>query len=301
VEGEPFDEDFTGHPNPPFARQVLRILRAETRRVLERLEEVGKGLATVVAKVDGETRGIIDPDLLWPADAVTVFEQVLRDASRVQLTRTIAEAGQAAIQAVRVEVPEQDPDTGGFSFSLQNDRPRRYLQEATGRIAEDQATTYTRQLRDAVLEGVEEGESIRKIRKRIEKVGKDMAPWQAERIARTETAFASSAATEMGWEQSGVVTGKQYVLAPDGCPICQAVAAKFGDGKEGSANVTRNLGQSFFERGQQIEVDWPLKDGGVSTRPFVFDYSPTDGDPQVPPTHPNCRCSVRPVISEPAE
>lgn len=83
---------------------------------------------------------------------------------------------------------------------------------------------------------------------------------RAEMIARTETAFAETAGTLEGYKASGVVEGKEWSADGEACEDCLPL-----DG------VVVGLDEDFPD------------DGG-------------DG----PPLHPNCMCSVAPVVSEEA-
>lgn len=80
-------------------------------------------------------------------------------------------------------------------------------------------------------------------------------------IARTETAEADSQGTMIGYRASGVVTGKSWDPDAEACPVCQGNAA---DGVIG-------LDETF-----------------------------SSGD-DAPPAHPNCECSVIPVVDSDAE
>ena len=94
-------------------------------------------------------------------------------------------------------------------------------------------------------------------------------------------------------DRSGVVVGKQFVLAPDACPWCEAVANDFGTGRGSLGDSkTINLGQPFYETGSTIRAEIE-----GTERTMVLDYSPDDTNPSVPPVHPQCRCSVRPVLA----
>jgi SPP1 gp7 family putative phage head morphogenesis protein len=81
---------------------------------------------------------------------------------------------------------------------------------------------------------------------------------RAQMIARTETANADVAGTMIGFRASGVVTGKSWDPDDDPCPECQANA-----------------------------------DEGVIALDDVF---PSGDD--APPAHPNCECSVLPVVDD---
>ena len=104
-------------------------------------------------------------------------------------------------------------------------------------------------------------------------------------------AFAFTAGTIEGWQQSGVVVGKQFVLAPDACPWCQSIAATFGDGSGSfSDNPTVPLDEPLMRMGgPDLVADFDGK-----TRSMAIDYADMNG----PSVHPHCRCSLRAVLQE---
>lgn len=84
---------------------------------------------------------------------------------------------------------------------------------------------------------------------------------RAMMVARTETAFADVQGNLIGWEESGVVAGKEWFTSADEyCDLCQEM------------------------NGKQVSMG----------EPFDFDGEAIDG----PPGHPNCRCDVLPVLAD---
>jgi SPP1 gp7 family putative phage head morphogenesis protein len=87
---------------------------------------------------------------------------------------------------------------------------------------------------------------------------------RAEVIARTETAFADVAGNMIAYRESGVVEEKQWITGDGCCVDCK-------------------------------ELD-------EETVPLDQDFEAPDGDTvDAPPLHPNCRCDVLPLISEPTD
>jgi hypothetical protein len=97
-------------------------------------------------------------------------------------------------------------------------------------------------------------------------------------VARTESARAFVEGERLGWQESNVVQGKQWMLAAGACPFCDATAQR------GTAKVY-NLDEPFWKMGDTITT------GGGS---FTVRY----GDVQGAPLHPNCRCDILPVLIE---
>ncbi len=80
---------------------------------------------------------------------------------------------------------------------------------------------------------------------------------RAQTIARTETAKADVAGHIEGWKASGQVAQKEWLVSDGCCDECQALD------------------------GEIVDIDDPFPDDGG------------DG----PPLHPNCRCTVLPVLT----
>jgi HK97 family phage portal protein len=125
-------------------------------------------------------------------------------------------------------------------------------------FAKSMIETDKNKLVDIITEGIQNGKSIPEIRNAINATFEDYSRMQAERIARTEVLHASTESSVDAWRQTGVVEGKQWIVA----------------------NPTDECAQY---------------DGEVVTLDGSF-YTETefaDGDP---PLHPNCECSLIPVL-----
>ncbi len=121
-------------------------------------------------------------------------------------------------------------------------------------------------IRNTLARGIEEGESIDNLALRVtERLGADSIVNRAEMIARSEAIYASNAGAELGYLQSGVVEGKEWLVAADErtCEICMDM-----DGRKAL------IGSSF-------EINDIKENYGLN-----FDY--TDNSMPHPPLHPNC-------------
>jgi HK97 family phage portal protein len=99
---------------------------------------------------------------------------------------------------------------------------------------------------------------------------------RAEMIARTEVALINEIGRLDAWNQSGVVAGKQWVVAAGACESCQAM------GKKNDKPI--GINESFANRGERI--------GKVNV------WTPTGGGLQTPPLHPNCRCTMVEILDD---
>jgi HK97 family phage portal protein len=121
-------------------------------------------------------------------------------------------------------------------------------------------------IKKALVEGVSQGEGIEDLQRRIRGVYEGLSVRTARTIARTETIRAANAATEDAFKQSGIVEAKQWFTALDERvdDECAALEGKIVD-----------IGDNFRE----IDAGNPVWD-----------------NVEYPPIHPNCRCTLSPVL-----
>ena len=115
-------------------------------------------------------------------------------------------------------------------------------------------------LNDTIAQGVKDQLSTDALAEQIQN-SYAFSEARAQTIARTEIAYAHTQGTLMGWKNSGVVDGKEWLASDDACEECQANA----------------------EAGTiPIDGDFPSGDDG-------------------PPCHPNDECAILAVLKEEAE
>lgn len=158
-------------------------------------------------------------------------------------------------------------------MNMDNPRARKYIRESAGNLIKDIDETTQDRLKKALEEGIKEGAGIPELQKKVKVVFDNAKDSRAEMIARTEVIKASNFASVESWRQSGVVEAKEWLTAEDERvePLCAAM-----DGKIVS------LKGSFFQGGEEFTV------GNDS---ISFDSSLEE-----PPLHPNCRCTLIPVL-----
>jgi hypothetical protein len=125
---------------------------------------------------------------------------------------------------------------------------------------------------DTVAQGIEDGNSIEDMADRIAEQ-RGISRERAEMIARTESAYAYTEGRLESMKESGVVTGKRWLLSPDACEFCEAAARQYGE-------KTVPLDTPFYTVGTTLT--------GVAGGRMKLTYRNVDG----PPLHPNCRCDV---------
>lgn len=182
------------------------------------------------------------------------------------------------IREIVREASEQAFDFLGMprSLDLTTDEVVAFLTEDGFKFIGSANETLRKRLATTLLEGIEEGEGIPALEKRIEQFYDTGIPWKSEQIARSETMRATNFATHEAYRQSGVVTGKEWLTAVDErvCPWCNEMDTRVQD-----------LNDSYFSLGESLTVEGQT---------LNFDYTNVD----YPPLHPGCRCTLIPVLLE---
>ena len=185
--------------------------------------------------------------------------------------QTIAEAGLSQGASLL-------PD-GSLDLGLLSGKASEFVVQATNRAAIRMAQSVSDSLAERVSNiiriGIEETATGTDVIGLLEEAGFDEN--RAQTIARTESARAYTDGQNAAWEASGVVKGKTWLVSPYACEFCEAAAAQYGEKSVG-------VNDAFYERGATIT--------GASGATMALDFDDTSG----PPLHPNCRCSLLPVI-----
>ncbi len=169
----------------------------------------------------------------------------------------------------------------GAVFFMRTEAIKRYLKTDGVKYISAINEETSDALREELVAAVDNQESIAQIRERIQKVYDDAKGYRATRIARSEVLRASNFATEQAYIQSGVVEKKEWLTAHDErvCPFCGPM-----DGK------TIKVKEVFFEEGDVVRGK--NENGKSVTMTVGVD------DVSHPPLHPNCRCTLIPVVSD---
>jgi len=146
----------------------------------------------------------------------------------------------------------------GLGFDITNPEVIKWIKKHTGESIKSILDTTFDALKRTLAEGVANGESIPNLAARITEEYNQCKGYKAIRIARTETISSTNQGALQAYKQSGVVEKKEWLISADACDICIDIAA-----------------------GGAVGINELFKGG--------FD---------VPPAHPNCRCSIIPVIKD---
>lgn len=214
-------------------------------------------------------------------------KQSLRELTEAEakfITKLIKQEGQKAIdlalKLAKVQKGLKVSPAVGITFDIENPLVIETLTKQTTRFPAGLVNTTEEEIRGAIAAGTREGENVEKLADRVqEKLGPASITNRAMLIARTETMYAANAGAELGYVQSGVVEGKQWLIAWDErtCDICLDM--------EG---MTAPVGQPTWEKEGMTIGDVQSNYG------LKFDY--TEGEMPFPPIHPRCRCTIIPIL-----
>lgn len=125
-------------------------------------------------------------------------------------------------------------------------------------------------LEKTISQGVSDGESLAKIKKRVEGIYQEAKGYRAERIARTESLRASNESAELVYKANGF-SKVRWFTNPDACDFCKELN-----------NTVKSIGSNFYSLGDVIT--------NTDGQRLQVDYR----NIATPPLHPNCKCSIVP-------
>ena len=202
----------------------------------------------------------------WLQDLIdwAAATESFKDAIQPTIQAVLIQAGQDAIQAAGQQPSTFDP----FTPSLIE-----YFQSRSLKIAQDVNDETAKQIRAALSQGVLDGKTTNELRADVQRIMGSASTMRADRIARTEVTRAQGYADIQAWDQSGVVTAKEWFTAEDEhvCPFCESLDHKVYD-----------LHEDVFSKGDSLTIDG-------QTQQYNYDDVPS------PPLHVSCRCVLLPV------
>lgn len=164
---------------------------------------------------------------------------------------------QAGNQAMRLAGQDKPYIPKALKAFNMRDEIQKQIELFAGSMLDTDIETMT----DIIAEGLNAGSSIPAIRKEIQDKFVDFTKSQAERITRTEVISTSNKAAVDAYRQSGVVEAKQWLTAMD----------------------DRVDGECEELNGKIVGLEGDF-------------YKADFGSGEEPPLHPNCRCTVLPVL-----
>lgn len=236
-----------------YRKQVIPILEAQEREAIKNLE--AKAGEKALTKD-------FDEKLFDDEKADKEFQDELTPV----LEATVATQGALAL----IYAGEEEKEFKVTQSLL------KIIEDNTAKMAKNFNDETLAKLNSTLADGVANGESLSKLKKRVEVVYQKARGYRALRIARTETLKASNDATADAYEQTGYVKEKKWYANPGHCPQCAAF-----DGK----SIT--LKSSFLAQGESYT--YTDENGEEQTKENSYDSVDN------PPLHPSCRCTIIPV------
>lgn len=207
------------------------------------------------------------------------FEAKIAKGVRPLLESLMEERGSEEIG--RLRKPKKQAATAGIAFDVQNPNVQKWLNTYIPTFSNKLETVSINKLRAQLTEGMEAGEGVPELIKRINLVYANWNKIRSEAIAQNQALRASNRAALESYRQSGVVKKKIWITHLDAktCLSCRRL-----DGK------VIALDKNFFNKGDPPEVIT----AGKTTYTFKNDYE----DIATAPRHNRCRCTVGAYIKE---
>jgi SPP1 gp7 family putative phage head morphogenesis protein len=169
-----------------------------------------------------------------------------------------------------------DGEFDPYEQSIEN-----YIDSQSLKVAKEVNAETEKQIRATLAQGIRNGEGLKELSARIMSVMGNCSTNRAMCIARTQASMMQNYADVQAWSQSGVVIGKEWYTAHDDrvCGFCADMDGKIIDLKE-----------MYFDKNDEIA----FVDSKGHEHTMALDYR-SIGEP---PLHPNCKCTLLPVIKE---
>lgn len=251
-----------------IASAVDKVLQRQIRDAIKAIRESSAPTQELTVKVE-----TLLMSAKWNREIVDAMRPYLQSALREGLI-----VGNRTVQEVAALAPEFAPPTPELDAYVEAESTR-LARRAAGSVNRYTAVRVSALLGDGLQAGATIDELADGVQEWAGRAGDDDRATRnrAVTIARTEAQRAMRSAEVEAWRSSGIVEGKTWLLAPDPCEFCQAMADQFEKNAVG-------IDQAFLTRGSVLTG----ADGGE----LELDYENIDG----PPLHPNCRCSLQPKL-----
>jgi len=169
---------------------------------------------------------------------------------------------------------------GVVAWDIANPEVQAFISDYSFKFASGLGATTKEGLRGLVASGQAEGWSINKLRDELTSIYGGWDKTRAQMIAQTETIRSSNAGAVRSYQNAGIEY-KQWFTAQDGkvCGFCQEMH-----------NKIVGVSENYWAMGDTMDVDVP------DEKPITMTFSYEDVG--APPLHPNCRCTILPVVEE---
>jgi HK97 family phage portal protein len=268
-------------------RALDNITRTVTDVILSRQDPDAEAHKSFVARVEDHTKLV--------ADKVRDFNNRQERAVLLnlkQITKAISKGdlfdmdGEVAIlvnavgpmlKGLLIEQAITEYLSQGFpgTFDTNQARIAQTVERAAKRLAKKYNNTTAKLLKNALNEGIREGDDLVRLSVRVQTVYQFSNVVRAKMVAHTETFYIANEGSKEAYKQSGVVESLRWYTAEDElvCPYCAPQNGKI-----------IGVNENFFDKGATI--------AGSDGTTMEANYRTID----VPPLHPDCRCFIRPEV-----
>lgn len=237
-----------------FGKVVAELFKRQKDAVLARLRARAAATPETVLAGSPTGRREIGDEPFDLAEWIKKF----RTEARPSLREILQEAGDAALEDLGLTL----------AFDVSQAPVVRFLEKRAQRFAREVCETTWNDLKAALAEGVDAGESVDQLADRVESIMGERIQSSAETIARTEVIGASNGGALEAWKQSEVVEAKAWLAALD--------------------DRTRDTHREAH--GQQVALDEDFVVGDAR--------GPAPGQMGDAGEDINCRCTMTAVLSE---
>jgi len=251
---EPYEDDIIKRMRKLFNEQEKEVLNNLSKSGLSKEDREDKSEKGKINKADKEVNAILFNKKKWQKRFSKDGEEIYQGM--------IIDYGQRTID---------DLNIAGLSFNVKHPLVVEFIKDNGVYFGRETQDTAYEALKSTVAEGINAGEGIPKLSKRVGSVYEGYTsvdkPWKAKRIAQTETIKASNFGKLQGDKQSGVVIGKEWLATDD----------------------SRTRDTHMMADGQKRKIDDTFDIGGSS---LMYPGDPS-GDPG---ESINCRCTMLSIL-----
>lgn len=272
--GKDTTEQPDSYPHAEFFTALFKALEPYEKKWITMLQGVWEEERKIIvanlkklkkAYMSKDDSDIVD-SVLYPKKP---FEEKLSKGAReIDL---IILGKQGALEMERIGVTD-------IAFNVENPEVQKWLKEYIPKFSKKLEEVSVEKLRRELIAGLEAGEGIPGLTKRVNNTYAHWNKVRSETIARSEASRASNRAAIEAYKQSGVVKKKTWITHFDKrtCPHCEMM-----DGR------IIGIEQNFWDKGDTsiVQVE---EEGKLTTHTLGFDYEAI----AAPPAHALCRCSV---------
>lgn len=198
-------------------------------------------------------------------DVFNKYRNELVETFKTNLETIIITGGESALQKLNL-----DPGV----FNVSNPRVAEFISNHTLKLAGEVNQTTLDSIKNLLKESTIETTSFKELKDAIMESG-NFSGFRAEMIARTESATAYVEGTRQGWKESDVVEAQEWDSQFDACDWCVEMNGRIV-----------GLDSKYFQRGETFVAST----GAIMNLNFR--------DISGPPLHPNCRCTLLPVLKK---